>query len=258
MMPVLCFVLPESVRFLVTTQAPVAKIRAIVEKMAPGATTAQTTFLVPTRPARRSPIRTVLSDRYRFGSMMLWTAYFAALFASNLLSNWLPTLIRQSGYGLRDAALVTGIYQLGGVFGSLVLGWAMDRYHAHRVPSAAYFVSGTLLCGLALSFNSFALVVVQAFGLGFCLIGAISGVNALSAQFYPTEARATGSCWMHGAGRSGALISIFAGAQMLTMGWNANYVLSALIGPALLAGLCILAKARTPVETDTLPHGLKK
>lgn len=247
MVPVLFFALPESIRFMVAKRAPAARIRSIVEKIAPGATTAQTAFRAPdasVKAAGRGAIKTVLSARYRFGSVMLWTAYFAALFASNLLSNWLPTLIKESGYGLRDAAFVTGIYQLGGVFGSLVLGWAMDRYSSHKVPSVAYLISGALLCGIAFTFNIFPLVVAQAFALGFCLIGAISGVNALSTQFYPTEARATGSCWMHAAGRSGALISIFTGAQLLSMGWNANYVLMATTVPALLAGLSIFAKQR--------------
>lgn len=244
MMPVLFFKLPESVRFLVAKQAPAARIHAIVDKMAPGVTTAQSAFVMPAEPAMRSAIKTVLSARYKFGSIMLWTAYFAALFASNLLSNWLPTLIKESGYSLSYAASVTGVYQLGGVFGSLFLGWSMDRSNLHRVPAAAYFASAVLLFGLTTTYHSFVLVVLQAFALGFCLIGAIAGINAVSAVFYPTEARATGSCWMHGAGRSGALLSIFTGAQMLTMGWDATSVFAALIIPAVVAGLSLLAKER--------------
>jgi AAHS family 4-hydroxybenzoate transporter-like MFS transporter len=56
---------------------------------------------------------------------------------------------------------------------------------------------------------------------------------------------------MHAAGRSGALISIFTGAQLLSMGWNANYVLMATTVPALLAGLSIFAK-QTPVIVTTV------
>jgi len=244
MLPLLYFKLPESVRFLVAKRASAARIHAIVDKMAPGIATAQSAFVMPAELSKRSAIRTVLSTHYKFGSLMLWSAYFAALFASNMLSNWLPTLIKESGYSLSYAASITGVYQLGGVFGSLFLGWSMDRINLHRVPAAAYFASALLLLGLATAYHSFVLLVIQAFALGFCLIGAISGINAVSAVFYPTEARATGSCWMHGAGRSGALLSILAGGQMLAMGWDATAAFIVLIIPTLVAGFSLLAKER--------------
>ena len=242
--PVLIVHLPESVRFLIVRRAPAARIRAIIDRMAPGMATAEAAFVLPVESTKSTAIRTVLSARYRFGSLMLWIAYFAALFASNILSGWLPTLIKESGYSLSDAAVLSGTYQLGGVVGSLVLGWAMDRGNAHKMPPMAYFASGVLLYGLSITYHVFPLIAVLAFLLGFCLIGAISGANALSAVFHPTAARATGSGWMHGAGRWGALLSILAGAQMLELGWNAADVFRALIVPAALAGFALLAKAR--------------
>jgi MFS transporter, AAHS family, 4-hydroxybenzoate transporter len=244
LVPVLVVQLPESVRFLIVRRAPADRILAIVDHLAPGVATAQSAFVLPVEPAQRGAIRTVLSARYRFGSLMLWTAYFAALFASNILSGWLPTLMKESGYSLGNAAFLAGIYQLGGVVGSLVLGWTMDRGDAHKVPPLAYFASGALLFGLSATYHVFPLIVVEAFLLGFCLIGAISGANALSAVFHPTVARATGSGWMHGAGRWGAFLAILSGAQMLELGWNAAEVFRALIVPAVLAGLALVAKAR--------------
>jgi AAHS family 4-hydroxybenzoate transporter-like MFS transporter len=69
-------------------------------------------------------------------------------------------------------------------------------------------------------------------------------MNALSASYYPTHARATGSSWMHGVGRIGAILSAFAGAQMLSMGWNITEVFSSLAIPAVLTSLLLLAKYR--------------
>ncbi len=50
--------------------------------------------------------------------------------------------------------------------------------------------------------GSFALLCMLAFISGACLNGANTGMNALSARYYPTQARATGSSWMHGVGAS--------------------------------------------------------
>ena len=105
-----------------------------------------------------------------------------------------------------------------------------------------------LLCGLSLTYHVLSLLAVQAFLLGFCLIGAICGANALSVVFYPTAARATGSAWMHGIGRWGAVLSILAGAQMLELGWSAADVFRILIIPVTLAGVALLAKSMRPLQ----------
>jgi AAHS family 4-hydroxybenzoate transporter-like MFS transporter len=242
MIPALLVALPESVRFLVAKRAPAARIRAIVEKMAPGETSAQSVFVASQEPAGRGETALVLSPAYRFGSFMLWLTYFAALFASNTLSNWLPSFIKESGYDFRSAATIAAVYQTGGVVGALATGWAMDRHGLHKVPAFACMASAALFLGLGLAFHSVPLMLLLAFALGFFLIGAICSVNALPTAYYPTRARATGSCWMHGAGRCGALLSVFSGAQMLSMGWSADRVFMALIAAPVVASAALLAK----------------
>jgi len=244
MIPVLFVAMPESVRFLVAKHAPAARIRTIIEKLVPGETTEQSVFVTSLELAGRGETALVVSPAYRFGSVMLWLAYFAALFASNTLSNWLPSFIKESGYGFQAAATVAAFYQLGGVAGALAIGWAMDRRDPHKVPAWAFLASGALFLGLGLAFHSVPLMLLQAFALGFFLIGAICSVNALPTAYYPTQARATGTCWMHAVGRCGALASIFSGAQMLSMGWSADRVFLALIIAPVVAASALLAKRR--------------
>ena len=69
-------------------------------------------------------------------------------------------------------------------------------------------------------------------------------MNALAASYYPTHARATGSSWMHGVGRIGAILSAFAGAEMLTLGWSFSQVFLLLAIPAVLTTLMLIAKSR--------------
>ncbi|WP_460908308.1 MFS transporter [Paraburkholderia jirisanensis] len=242
LLPVLQMLLPESVRFLVATQASASRIRAIVEKMAPGTTSERSVFVASTEQAGRAETKLLFSAQYRFGSLMLWLTYFAALLASNMLSNWLPTLIRESGFSFQFAASIAAVYQTGGVLGALTLGWGMDRRNPHKIPALAYVLSSALFVGIGLAFHSVVSMLLLAFVLGFFLIGAICSVNALPTIFYPTRARATGSCWMHGAGRCGALLSVFLGAQMLAAAWSADQVFMVLAAPALVAGLALFAK----------------
>lgn len=243
--PVLLLLLPESVRFMVVKQKAQQRIRRVIEKIAPGSTTEHSRFVMASAVVtHQSSIGVVLSPTYRFGTYMLWLAYFMALFVVYLIGSWLPTLVKESGYSVAEAALITACFQIGGTAGSLFCGWSMDRAEPHKILFRTYFVGSLLLFGLGLVAHSFALLAVLALMIGFCFNGANTGMNALSAGYYPTEARATGSSWMHGVGRWGAILSGFAGAQMLAMGLGFSQVFALLALPALITAVALYAKGR--------------
>ncbi|HGE6662273.1 TPA: hypothetical protein ACGB9F_004060, partial [Serratia marcescens] len=65
------------------------------------------------------------------------------------------------------------------------------------------------------------------------------------------EARATGSSWMHGIGRLGAILSALAGAEMLALGWSFSTIFAVLALPALLTVAMIVAKRRHQARQAT-------
>jgi AAHS family 4-hydroxybenzoate transporter-like MFS transporter len=95
--PLLIWLLPESVRFLVIKQAPAARIRAILNRLYPGQISDNVTFILPAQPAAGNAMRIVLSRQYGFGSLMLWLVYFMGLFLVYILGSWLPTLVKEVG-----------------------------------------------------------------------------------------------------------------------------------------------------------------
>ncbi len=134
-----------------------------------------------------------------------------------ILGSWLPTLVKAVGMTVSRAAIMTAIYRAGGTLGSLFAGWLMDRINPHRALGIIYAVGGLFTMAMGYAAGSFALLCMLAFISGACLNGANTGMNALSARYYPTQARATGSSWMHGVGRIGAILSAFAGAEMMAL-----------------------------------------
>ncbi|WP_042958886.1 MFS transporter [Erwinia tasmaniensis] len=244
LVPLLLRYLPESVRFMIARNAPASQIRQIVEKMHPGTVCQSAVFSRNELAAGEGAIKVVLSRRYFFGSIMLWGSYFMGLFLVYLIGSWLPSLVKDVGLTVSQAALVTAIYQAGGTVGSLFAGWMMDRFNANLALAAIYFSGAiaTVCIGYAPA-DTMTLSII-AFCSGFCLNGANTGMNALSASYYPTHARATGSSWMHGVGRVGAILSAFAGAQMLSLGWSITDVFSFLAIPAVLTTLMLIAKYR--------------
>ncbi|MBV8634540.1 MAG: MFS transporter [Burkholderiaceae bacterium] len=255
LLPLFAWKLPESPAYLATRGAPRERIRAVLARAVPSLGDAQAGFAVPEKPTGAA--RLVLSRRYLAGGVVLWVAYFATLFTLHLLVNWLPTLIKESGFSIADAATVGALFQAGGLVGGLALGWSMDRVGLHKVLACAYVACALVLIGLSRVTHVLPALEVQAFLLGCCLTGATVAVNALPTIFYPTEARATGTSWMHSAGRWGAILSAFAGAQMLGWGWNAAMVFMALTVPALCAGAALLLQpvAARRRRIEAVPHG---
>ncbi|WP_409513907.1 MFS transporter [Serratia proteamaculans] len=241
--PLLMAKLPESVRFLVTKRASNQRIGNIVEKLAPGSTDANTRYTLPPLVAPgKGAMQIVISRQYRFGSLMLWLGYFMALFLVYLLGSWLPTLVKGIGMSVAQAAVITALYQAGGTFGSLFAGWLMDRVNPHRALGMIYLLGAGLTLLIGLASHSSLMLGVLALACGFCLNGANTGMNALSAHYYPTEARATGSSWMHGVGRIGAILSAFAGAEMLALGWGFDRIFAIIAIPALITACAIFIK----------------
>lgn len=259
--PILLWKLPESVRFLVIKQAPAGQICAILQRLYPGKISDNVSFVLPTQPVSGNAMRIVLSPQYRFGTLMLWLIYFMGLFLVYILGSWLPTLVKEIGLTVSQAAIMTAIYQAGGTVGSLFAGWLMDRINPHRALGAIFAVGGLVTMAIGFAAASFALLCLLALISGACLNGANTGMNALSARFYPTQARATGSSWMHGVGRIGAILSAFAGAEMLAMDLKFETVFLLLGIPVLLTVLGVAAKgwfaSGQPDNVSPVPTSLR-
>lgn len=249
--PLLIWLLPESVRFLVVKCAPAARIRAILQRLYPGQIADNAEFTLPAQPVNANAMRLVLSRHYRLGSLMLWLVYFMGLFLVYILGSWLPTLVKEVGLTVSQAAVMTAIYQAGGTVGSLFAGWLMDRINPHRALGLIYAIGGLFTMAMGYAAASFALLCLLAFVSGACLNGANTGMNALSARYYPTQARATGSSWMHGVGRMGAILSAFAGAEMMALNLSFENVFLILGIPAALTVVGLVVKGLFASDAET-------
>jgi MFS transporter, AAHS family, 4-hydroxybenzoate transporter len=232
--------LPESVRYLVTTGANAARIRAILHRIAPKAELENATFAVSDRKGTHSPLAHLFRPEFLRHTLLFWLTFFMSLLVLYLLASWLPTVLRGAGLSLSTAALITAMLQGGGTAGAIILGLLMDRLNPYFVLATSYSLACVFIAAIgSLSADPLA-AGAAVFCAGFCLSGAQVGVNALIAKFYPTDCRATGVGWANGVGRIGSVVGSVGGASMLAMGWGMP-VLFAVIGlPALIAGIAML------------------
>jgi len=264
-LPVLVWLLPESALYMVVRNQAQDKIHGLLQRMG-GVFEAGTRFVLQT-PAidKKAQVFKLFSNGYAHGTLMLWLTYFMGLFVIYLLNGWLPTIMRTNGFSLEKAAITAGLFQLGGTLGGLLVGTLMDRFQAKKQVIGLFYLMG-MSCFLAEGLCNFGpyWLGILVFVSGLCVNGAQTGLQAFSPSFYPTEMRATGVSWMHGIGRSGAIISSSMGGLLLGAFPGTTSIFLVLSIPAFFAAMAIInhrkataavtlkgADADTPLQLNT-------
>ncbi|MBO4968646.1 MAG: MFS transporter [Pseudomonas sp.] len=241
---VLLFWLPESARYLVVRNRSVERIRKTLAPIDPAQVAQASSFSVPEQNTvkARNVFAVIFSGTYSTGTLLLWLTYFMGLVIVYLLTSWLPTLMRDSGASMEQAAFIGALFQFGGVLSAVGVGWAMDRFNPHKVIGIFYLLAGVFAYAVGQSLGNITVLATLVLVAGMCVNGAQSAMPSLAARFYPTQGRATGVSWMLGIGRFGAILGAWMGATLLGLGWNFEQLLTALVIPAALATTAVLIK----------------
>ncbi|MBN3725213.1 MFS transporter [Burkholderia sp. Ac-20379] len=239
----LMLILPESVRFLVVRNAPAERIAAILRRISAKADFAGARFVLPEslNPQARSgsPVLALFQHNNGLGTVMLWLTYFMGLIIVYTVTGWLPTMMKDAGVGVAQAAIVTGMFLTGSTAGNIVMGWLMDRISGYIVITCAYAASA--LCLIAIAFHPLNDVPMQEFLVflaGFAMGSQVQTV-ILATQFYRTQYRATGVSWVLGIGRFGGVFGASMGGILMSRGWESHEIFMALAIPAAVAASAI-------------------
>ncbi|SAK45018.1 4-hydroxybenzoate transporter [Caballeronia hypogeia] len=253
--------LPESAQFMVMRKRPAENIARVLRRisddprLADGASVSFVAADTHTEGARRSSIGLIVSRPYRFGTLMLWLAYFMGLMIFYLLTNWLPTLFKDAGFSAERAALTTSLFPLGGILGNLCLGWVMDRANPRRVNACAYVLAAALVLTIGRGVTDQFWLAVLIFLTGTAVTSAVTSMSALAASFYPTRSRATGVAWMLGIGRMGAVAGAMTGGLLMSMGLQFGAVFTLLALPAFVAAFALGALSKRDASRESIGIG---
>ncbi|MGA2539103.1 MAG: MFS transporter [Terracidiphilus sp.] len=241
----------ESISFMVVRQYPSEPIKTALRKVLGG--DAELSRQIDAARAFRmtesntastqSPWKVMFEARFLFATLMLWTTYFMGLLLYYTLTNWMPTLVREAGYTVSQAAIVTALFPLGGIIGAVFCGWLMGRANASRVVSGAYLLTAILLVVLARSTGDLGSLMTATFFAGLAMNGAQTSMPALAASSYPTLGRASGVAWMLGVGRIGGICGAFGGGLLSQAGFTLAQIIAGLSIAALVATAALLAKS---------------
>lgn len=239
LLPIMLVLLPESAMSMVARRVPTEKIANVLNRM--GGNFNENNIFTLNTPliSRSSKVIQLFRHGYARGTVALWLTYFMGLFVIYLLNGWLPTI-------LRSGALTAAGCDHYRSIPAWRSAWRHYRrlydgsHRRKKVIALTYFLG--CLCLLTqgvIDFGSVTLAVLI-FLSGMCINGAQNGLQAYSPAYYQTEIRATGVSWMHGIGRTGAILSSTLGGVIMLAVPGHSSIFLVLALPACLAGIAIL------------------
>ena len=234
----LLFGLPESLRFLVIKGGEDARVTKILAQVAPAVSVQPgTVFLAGEHREPGFVVKQLFTHGRAKLTLLLWVIYFMSLLDLFFLNSWLPTILHDSGLTLREAILITTMFQVGGTVASIILGRFIDSMTSYRVLVWAYLGACLSVFFIGAASASVVLATFLVFAAGFCVVGAQTGANALSAESYPTAIRATGTGWALGIGRIGSIVGPLVGGLLLSSELDVKRVFWVAAVPPLIAAV---------------------
>jgi AAHS family 4-hydroxybenzoate transporter-like MFS transporter len=250
LVPVLAWLLPESIRHLVIHGGESGRVGKLLARVNPQLVFgSDTNFVVSEERAPGIPVVHLFRQGRAVPTILLWIVFFMSLIDIYLLTSWLPTVFHNAGITLSLAVIATAVFQGGGVVASLALGTLVDRFGSYRVLSITYFLGAVCVALLGYS-HSIAAIMVCTFYAGAGVIGGQTGANALAASFYPTYIRSTGVGWALGIGRIGSVVGPIFGGMMLSQHLPLTTVFLAGALPSLIGSASIILMGRTQVSVN--------
>lgn len=210
-------------------------------------------LIVPPKPAKVGP--TVLfSSKYIVATAAIWTGYFVGQFCVYGMNAWLPAWFTGIGYSASDAVTLQTLNNVGAILSNISVGFVSDKCGRKRTLAGSWIfcIVAIIICSMFVAPDSFVLCIGLMLLFGFALNFAITAVQPMMPEAYPTAIRNTGTSWCQAFARFGGSASsivlggIAGSAMFQTAAGTTNWsmVVLVLIIPFALGFICCVLFAQ--------------
>jgi benzoate transport len=212
MLPVVYFAVPETPAFLIARRKSdaLAKVNAVLAKLGQF----EPMSVLPRLPdkAEGSGLSGLFGADVRKATMLLTAAYFTHIITFYFILKWTPKIVTDLGFNASLAAGVLVWANIGGAIGGAIWGLAATRLPIKTLSMFTFLAAAIMVTAFGsfgLDLNSLSLLAVLG---GFCTNAGMVALYNLAAIGFPDRLRATGTGFVIGVGRGGAVLGpIFAG-----------------------------------------------
>ena len=238
-LPVVWFLLPESVSYLYQKRPPRAleRINATLKRMGHAPVP---DLPPPPKVSPRTGVAQLFSPQLLRTTLLLTFGYFAHIMTFYFILKWIPKLVVDMGFAASAAGGVLVWASVGGLAGSLSLSALTRRLNLRVLVIAALLLSAVTVAVFGQGQAGLVQLSVVAALAGFFTNAAIVGLYALFAQSFPTEVRAGGTGLVIGIGRGGAAMGPVVAGLMLAAGSGLPVVAATLACGSLVGAASIV------------------
>lgn len=237
--PVMAWLLPESVESL-AARGRLDAARRLAARLGVAAPSAAAPKAAT--PGWRAVLGEIFSARNAFATVCFWIALFMGLLLVYGMAQWLPQIMRKSGYNLGDSLLFLAVFSFTSAVGGIVLGQWADRFGVRLTVTLAYLLGAVGIAALAFKGSiwlNYTMVAIAGFG----TVSASLILTGYLAHYLAPFVRSAGTGWALSFARIGALIGPLVGGYVasLDVGPQWNFYLFASV-----AAIAAIATALIP------------
>ncbi|MDR2214271.1 MAG: MFS transporter [Nevskiaceae bacterium] len=238
LIPIVFFLMPESVHWLSRKQPvnALARINAALKKLGHSVVDALPTIA---EEQRKKSVTDIFSRTLALSTILVTLAYFAHIISFYYILKWTPTIVTTMGIPASAASGVLTWANVGGALGGAAFGLLTTRIGLKPLSIAILLLGavGVAVYGRAAP-EVTSLSMLACFA-GFFGNAGVSGLYTIVAYVFPTHVRATGTGFVIGVGRGGAVLSpIIAG--FLLNGGSTLATVGLVMGLGSLVGAIVL------------------
>ena len=171
-------------------------------------------MVIPPKPAKTS-VNVLFSNKYIVATAAIWTTYFVGQFCVYGMNAWIPTWFQGVGYTKAESVNLQTFNNFAAILSNISVGFVSDKIGRKKnlAGSWIFCIIAIILCSLLVAPNNIILCYVLMLLFGFALNYAITAVQPLMPESYPTALRNTGVAWCQAFARfGGSASSIVLGA----------------------------------------------
>jgi len=204
-------------------------------------------FLLPPFPARSPEAHetagigfALAGERRGVPTFLLWVTTLCVAISVSMMINWLPSLMIARHFSGPSTGRIVMMLTLGGAASGFAFGLLARALKAGLVHALAWtgMIASVLL--MLAAAHSEALAAAASFGLGFFLSGGQFLMYGIATDLYPRVVRGTGTGFVVGVGRFGAVLGPLLAGALLARTGNADTAILALL-PLLLLSFATIA-----------------
>lgn len=239
LIPALYFLMPESIHWLTNKQPKGAldRVNAALARMKFPKVDA-----LPPREAHKekTTLAQLFSPELLPTVILLTVAYFLHMTTFYFLLKWSPKIVVDMGFAPAMAGGVLVWANIGGASGGALFGWLTSKIELKKLTIIIMVLTAVFIAVFGQTSADLDQIKMLAAFAGFFGNAAISGLYSMLAVTLPTRVRATGTGFVIGVGRGGAVLSPILAGLLLEFGAGLPVVAFCMGLGSLLAGLTLI------------------